>query len=568
VGSSGEVSVTLTTSDGTAVAGTDYLAVSTTVFFGDGDTEDRLVTVPVVSNRVTQPDRTINLTLSQPGGCAALGAHSAAVLTIVDDDAAPPVSSFAVGGTVSGLVGSGLVIEEIKSGGVAAPTADGSFTFSIRRNNGQLYEARIKSQPLNPVQTCSVVANGQGTVADADVTNIAVQCVTSPAGGAALDLGFGSEGRVFNGTLGGSGEAVALQPDGKIVVLGQLGMFRYQPNGVLDTSFGATGTVAISGFFDIHDLAVQPDGKIVVAGVAIVSSRRRMAVARFNADGSIDAGFGSAGRTVTHPADMPEAASSPAKRVLVATDGKLLLAIAHGEGLAAVRLNADGTLDTSFGGGDGSVVVDLGRRTEITAAKAVQSDGKILLAGRVDEVDNIKINVGVARLNTDGTLDTSYGTGGTTQIDVPGDGAWDEAADLVMLPGDRAAVAVAAQRGATFAFTLARLAADGRLEGASFTPIGPRSDFSRAVAVQVDGKVVLVGEVSSMTTANDFGIARYNADGSLDASFGTGGVLTLDFFGGSDGANDIVIQPDGKLLVVGRARNGSSNGVGMVRLLP
>ena len=176
-GSRGAVTVTITTSNGTAVAGTDYTPVNASVFFADGDTVPRTIAVPITQDVINaEPDKTLNLTLSQPGGCAALGAQSTAVLTIRDDDALPPPSLFTVGGTVNGLVGTRLVLENHR-GLFLQMNADGPFTFSdIPTPSGQPYSVRVFNQPINPVQVCTVT-NGSGVFANANVNNVVVNCV-------------------------------------------------------------------------------------------------------------------------------------------------------------------------------------------------------------------------------------------------------------------------------------------------------------------------------------------------------------------------------------------------------
>ena len=91
------------------------------------------------------------------------------------------------------------------------------------------------------------------------------------------------------------------------------------------------------------------------------------------------------------------------------------------------------------------------------------------------------------------------------------------------------------------------------------------SDFVRAVALQADGKIVVAGQSDGQGSNPDFAVARYNADGSLDAAFGSGGKLTVDFFGASDGAESVAVQPDGKIVLGGFARNGSRTGDALVR---
>jgi hypothetical protein len=175
-GSSGAVSVNVTTGGGTADAGTDYTPISTTVHFADGDTEPRVVALPILLDAVEEPDKTVVLTLSEPGGCATVGPQSTAVLTILDDDG--PVSLptlFTVGGTVNGLIGT-LVLQD-HHGLFLEILDDGPFTFSnLPTPSGQGYFVKVFNQPHNPVQVCTVT-NGEGTFTDHNVTDVLVTCV-------------------------------------------------------------------------------------------------------------------------------------------------------------------------------------------------------------------------------------------------------------------------------------------------------------------------------------------------------------------------------------------------------
>lgn len=163
-GSSGAVTATFTTSDGSAIAGTDYTPVTASVFFADGDAVPRVVEVSIIQDLVSaEPDKTVNLTLSQPGGCAALGQQTTAVLTIRDDDVPPPPTRFTVGGTVTGLVGAsaGLMLEN-HHGLLLGITGNGPFTFSdLPSLSGSPYSVRVFNQPHTPVHFCTVT-NGTG----------------------------------------------------------------------------------------------------------------------------------------------------------------------------------------------------------------------------------------------------------------------------------------------------------------------------------------------------------------------------------------------------------------------
>jgi len=159
--------------------------------------------------------------------------------------------------------------------------------------------------------------------------------------------------------------------------------------------------------------------------------------------------------------------------------------------LAGSAQSAPGDLDPSFGTG-GLVTTDFGGRGDFGLAVALQSDGKIVAAGNSSAVGVFSVNFALARYNANGTLDPTFGTGGTVLTSFGG-------------------------------------------------PLSAAAD----VAVQPDGKIVAVGIAGS-----DFGTARYNADGTLDSAFGVGGLVTTDF-GGSEQANGVALQPDGKIIVVG-----------------
>jgi hypothetical protein len=181
-GSKGAVTATFATSGGTAVAGTDYTAVNATVFFADGDAAPRSVTVPLIRNQGLAPDKTVNMTMSQPGGCAALGPQSTAVLTIRDDLVPPPPPRiFTIGGTATGLGGAqvGLVLQ-LPTIGESISVGDGQFTFTPMAANGDSYSVRIATQPNN--RACTVI-NGTGTVTNANIASVGVSCIATVAKG-------------------------------------------------------------------------------------------------------------------------------------------------------------------------------------------------------------------------------------------------------------------------------------------------------------------------------------------------------------------------------------------------
>ena len=587
-GSTGVVSVAFSAKDNTAHSGVDYTAVSTIVRFNDGEQGGRLITIPLIDNDATDGDRTVSLSLMQPMGCAALGPQSTATLIIHDDDKQTTTPTFHAGGTVTGLAGSGLVLQDVLSGNTVTPAADGTFVFPSTFNDGVSYDVRVETQPNNPAQNCSVT-NGTGKIAGADVTNIAVTCTTLQSNGS-LDPDFGDAGKVSVNLP--PAKALALQSDGKLVVVGGMTLSRYNSDGTTDSAFGKNGSVTIvanEGPLDeMVAIALQPDGKIVVAGFTSLptSVNDNFAVLRFNADGSPDTDFGTNGLVVTDFNGLFDRASA----VLVQDDGKIVVAGHAASGtilfsdldFAVVRYLSDGTLDPAFGTG-GKATLNIAGKSDFSTTAALQSDGKILVAGRVFSDAGTEADIGLARFNADGTPDTNFGRQGIVRIDFSeggivdqnfSGGAWDEASRLAVRSDGKITIGGFTQIGGSYRYALVQLAADGSLDasfgtkGLASTPFTTTNDFARSMAIDAGGKIVVAGVLASTSTNPDMGIARYTSAGVLDTAFGTNGLVRIDFFGGFDQAADVVIQPDGRIVAAGSAINGRQGGLGMVRLIP
>jgi uncharacterized delta-60 repeat protein len=315
--------------------------------------------------------------------------------------------------------------------------------------------------------------------------------------------------------------------------------------GDLDSSFGTDGRVTTD--FDSRDdfgvgAALQPDQKIVVAGNSAVFGPFNIdfALARYNPDGSLDSTFGTGGRVRTELGSTVDAASD----VVVQPDGKLLAAGPSASNFTVVRYNADGSVDPSFGVG-GVATADFGGSDQPNAV-VLQSDGKIVVAGFTGD------QFALARFNADGTLDATYGSGGKVTTDF---GSFDLGFDAAVTADNK--VVVCGRSGDDFA--IARYTTQGILDptfgtgGKVTTDLGG-SDQAQGLTIDAEGRVVAVGPSSG-----DFGVARYNLDGTLDTSFGVGGLVKTDFAdGSSDSAFDVVVTADGHIVAVG----GSSPGPG------
>jgi uncharacterized delta-60 repeat protein len=329
-----------------------------------------------------------------------------------------------------------------------------------------------------------------------------------------LDPRFGSGG-VATAALGdasASAEALALQPDGKIVVAGWLWqddapavtLVRFLPGGSVDPDFFSASWSTGARLWT-QAVALQADGKILVAGLTYGPSR--FVLKRFRASGTPDPSFGTGGEVA-----LALGESSGADGIAVQPDGKIV-AVGYATtgtatGFAVARLRPDGTLDSAFGtGGVTRTPIGLGGVAE---AVALQPDGKVVVAGASYPASGFS-RVAVARYDANGSLDPSFGSGG-----------------VVTTPA-----------------------------------VGPYDAQARALALQRDGKIVVAGYDSGRGLALD----RYTASGELDSAFGSGGHVLTEL-GWYSEANGVAVQPDGKIVAAGRAPAGAVSGFVVARYEP
>jgi uncharacterized delta-60 repeat protein len=405
------------------------------------------------------------------------------------------------------------------------------------------------------------------------------------AGGGNLDLSFGSGGKIVTTEQGGPNifSAMVIQPDGKIVAGGGGGLnrdftlIRYNADGSLDPSFGAGG-IAEAAFGvsadQITAIALRADGKILAVGLTVAQGTSDFALALFNSNGSLDTSFGTDGKATT---DVSGAGVSDSVcGAAIQADGKILVggsSITNGTGLdfVLVRYNSDGSLDATFGAG-GKVTTDFANSNDNALAMVFQPDGKVILAGTT-QILNQGLSQGTAfalvRYNTDGSPDTTFGAGGkviTKFLNQQGRSSGQANALTLQSDGKIVAGGIASPNDVQD-FALARYNTDGSLDaslgsgGLVTTDMGSDSDTVAGLAVRPDGKIVAAGsrdlDVGSITRG-DFALARYNTDGSLDASFGNSGRAITDFGGMEDQAAAVAIQSDGKIVVAGFTVTGAT----------
>lgn len=336
-----------------------------------------------------------------------------------------------------------------------------------------------------------------------------------------LDTSFDTDGMLFTsfGTTVDIAVDVAIQTDGKIVVLGwsfdivngysKIVLSRYEVGGMLDNTFNGTGKLAFNIINSVADkmnsLAIQTDGKIILGG----QNGGNVGLVRLNSDGTLDNNFGVSGVVNT----IVGSVNSEVVALDLATNGKIVVACGDGSGyFGAIRYNIDGTLDNSFGNA-GISITPLGNSIAEVTSMGIQTDGKIVVAGEVD------FQFSLLRYNTDGTLDNSFGIGGKVINDM------------------------------------------------TFGANNP-SEIN-GIAIQADGKILAIGDTFDVAMSpSNYILACYNSDGTFDSTFNSDGMLFDVFYSsGKSNASDIVLQVDGKILVIGFAEFSGVQQFGVARYL-
>ncbi|HSC76424.1 MAG TPA: FG-GAP-like repeat-containing protein [Pseudomonadales bacterium] len=384
-----------------------------------------------------------------------------------------------------------------------------------------------------------------------------------------LDTSFDSDGILTTAVGAGAGEqaySVIQQADGKLVITGDrngvITLVRYNADGTLDTSFDGDG-VLVSGVAGYsYSVIQQTDGQLVVAGQSSSGGNLNMTLLRYNADGTPDTSFdgdGMQGITWLSSGDMGQS-------VIQQADGKLVAAgyTTYGtgnSGFALVRYNADGTPDTSFDGDGKLTTVGSGFEQAYSVIQQA-NDGKLVAAGYSDGY------FALVRYTANGSLDTSFDGDGKLTTDI---GSGSKAYSLTQqADGKLVAAGTGWNNASGYDFALVRYNADGSLDtsfdgdGKLTTGISTGDDYVYSLIQQADGKLVVAGYASNGSD-DDFALARYNADGSLDTGFDGDGKLLTDFGGNYDGAYSVIQQVDGKLVAAGYTSNGGNTDFALVR---
>ena len=376
--------------------------------------------------------------------------------------------------------------------------------------------------------------------------------------------------------------SIAIQPDGKIVVGGTVDLTatssgfavaRLDPDGSLDPSFDGDGKVTMPDGAHAESIALQPDGKIVLVGGYYAGTDNGLIVARLQPDGTPDSSFGDGGRTKIALSELSGTAHLDS--VVVQPDGKIVVAGPDGRQFAVARLDADGSIDTSFGSGGTTLTSFVGSASP--SALVLTGGGKILVAGGVGTeytgksyvTEYFHYDFALARYGPDGSLDPSFGQSGTVRTNMrilSGDGPSTPRALLVQ-PDGKVLVAADSQSVRGGGFAVARFDRDGSpdptfgTDGAAnidTTGTGDVTAEALAAARQPDGKILVAGCIDEyVDSCQQLALARFNADGSPDPSFATNAVAITDFKGGV-GPEAIAVAPDGGIVLAVTDEDGQT----------
>jgi len=425
----------------------------------------------------------------------------------------------------------------------SAGMGSGTINFSVAGNSGKPRRAEIS---INGQQVYYVNQSAGSAAQQGDFDQIF------------FNTGF-TTNKVFETNVA---TKVKVQPDGKTVVVGNsFGtsgdaaiVLRYNTDGTLDTTFDGDGivtTVIENTGSSFADVVIQPDGKIVAAGSAIpLNADQYFAVVRYNANGSLDTTFGTGGIVRTDFDSTSEGASA----IALTSDGKIVVAgTTFNNSFAVARYNANGSLDTTFDG-DGKATVS-GIAVGTPSDMALQSDGKIV--GLVEGNGATFL-----RLNANGSLDTTFDGDGKVEMS---NSIFRLGITVAVQPdGKILGAGTYSNSGAgTSPIAVARLNLNGSLD-TTFAGDGVANDpiFSaipRDIALQTNGKIVVAGtQIGGGIFGNDVLVLRFNPNGTPDTTFGGDGRVQsnedLTFQDADDLGNGVALAPDGKIAVAGNYR--------------
>jgi uncharacterized delta-60 repeat protein len=563
-GSNGIVQVNYGVSGGTATTGADFLPVSGTLAFEDGDTGEKGVALSVVNDQTAEGNETIHLWLGNPIGGAVWGPQAASTVTILDDDVALDFATnrFLVredqGGQVvevrrlgntSGVVSANYATSDgTAKAGIDYVPQNGTLVFAAGETNKTFVLPILDDWLAEEAETFTVTLSQATGGAQLGTNSPALLTILDRHRPGTIDTSFDPGFGVTMGSIFGQAQvnSLAVQADGRILVGGNFDFFnwvsepplvRLFPDGTLDTNYLASipGGLVPSA---VSLITLQPDGKALVLAGTQFGSRQ---LVRLTTNGIPDASF-----TAT-------ALNGSSFTLALQPDGKILVggtfADTNGTQKGVLRLNMDGALDPAF------VPADIMSDFSFPAVTCltIGPDGKMIIGGGFSAVSGVSRR-GLARLASNGSLDRTFDPG-TGLADEAGTYNFVQPKAMVLQPDGKLVVAGAfAQVNGAFHTNIVRLNPDGSVD-AAFNPsvvntfgLGSVS----ALAIQPDNRILLGGTFATVNGVSRNGIARLQADGSLDAQFHLSQDslgLIIPFFNVQ--VYTLALQPDGQVLIGG-----------------
>jgi uncharacterized delta-60 repeat protein len=389
------------------------------------------------------------------------------------------------------------------------------------------------------------------------------------------------------GVTNNGAKAIALQPDNKTITCGyvqkgskyQIAFYRLNSNGIVDTHFGENGISLFYNFLpspyegaSISSISLQDDGKFIAAGTAWYQSGSyflsNILVMRLNSNGTIDSSFGDNGTVRTNIFSVNGLSIDDAYTVKVLKNGNILAGGTSYDYTQHRMLFSEylpnGVLNTSFGSG-GVVLIDIAHGDDEIFDMAVLPNGNIVAAGEYfTEGVDYSYDVALLRLLPNGILDKSFGSNGIVKTRI-GKGA--DAAKSIALQKNGKIVIAGSTRVSTLAkdnILVARYNANGTvdssfaLNGIYIKDINGGNDVANSVEILPDNKIVLGGYATRNSVSNFLSLQLKN-NGNADDTYGINGMVITSLYNQGDAANDMLIQPDGKIVQAGQAANGASN---------
>lgn len=368
--------------------------------------------------------------------------------------------------------------------------------------------------------------------------------------------------------------ALVVQPDGKFVVAGYSVKFgttrefmlaRFDTDGTLDPTFGIGGVsvpTIDNNWRMIFDMKLDSSGRFVVAGKDSTGVDSYGAVARFRADGSLDTTFNAGGATPGYLKIDSTGSEDSLRSLALTSDGHIvavgLTYVGNDSNALLARIAPNGTLDATFDN-DGIVLQPLPNGQDVPQSIAVDADGRYVVAGVFQT--GVSRDIGVSRYLPSGILDQNFGTQGRTTIAMGQDSSH---ADQVLFQGNGRIVVIGATD-LVFPNTLVvtRLLADGSLDpsfgtaGIATAGLGSQHQFLTGGFIQSDGRILVVGSAQKPVSDYDFLVARFNGDGSLDTSFGSGGFRVHDSGGDQEYLRGVTVLSDGSIVAAGSRTDGN-----------